>query len=1176
MAAAAGCITIFVFALVLGVAACIVVDSNSLLLMNVLPELGIAANASVSEFLSDCFNSAGVGAPFNAGSIGRPAHWQAAASLYLLGPPVVRAVTPFLPRIYDAALNARHVAAAAISAAMFDLLRGSAHLALFLLLLSYFTVPTEQALFAASVGRQPGVLTIADSGAGIHAINNPCLAIPGTLRPNATAISTASGKCVPDHVCDAYIDTLATDGSLVRLMLADALIIPSCKHNLVSLGLLAESQKITSHIAAGGTSYMLLPDGRKVELLNRGVFVIPDAATSLINAIAEDEPAASCDRGLWTTLHNRFNGRSFDVLRNLVTCGLPVPREWSRALKRPPRHQCDSCLRSRADKLPSRSHVPPVKEPGYISYDIFKMGVPHMRGGQRYVIGFHDTYSTLNKVYLLSAKSHAPQAIEMYHAWARSHGVDIKRFHADNAPELTGPKVEAAWAARGVRVTACAPYEPRGNGQMERQWRTIGNDTRHLLAAANLPPGMWWYAMRASVNASWSIPINGAETPWSRYTGRPSSPFLHRTFGCLAYYRIRQPESKAHMRAARALHLGRAESQPGYSVLDLESRKILVTPHVRFVEDSFPGLAASPGGGEPSPDEIQRLFDRHPDADSNSESHHREASPPPATVHPPCTAESEIEPIESESAVGAGGDAADNINDLEDMTTRPNSEVSDESGRGGVPGNVQDGDDEGLEVQSEAAPDNTRISQRLSRIRTQRVLHDATFAAVVASEFAPAIEVPESKNGFYMYIGSGPHREGDLESELKRIGGLPMLSIDLKISGYDHDITHAAVQKRLLEIASYPACKGVFISIPCKTFSVLRSKQGVEHSYPLRNRKHVLGIPRADNTLPFKVTQSNLMSDFAAKLMRIVHDNGGAFAAESPPSRSANSRFPIEGREDHVSQFDYPAWAKLRREAGARMIYFDQCALHDDPALVPKKKTALMVNPKAHAAFHKRFAPLICTHDYNAHLQAYGIDSSGKFSSSITENYPTKMNTLIAEALVESCERAQKNSCNPRDTPSSATTPPLEVWQGYFDSDAARPAQTDINDSPKPTLLLESAASLLQSTRAFSNQLYYSGIDGQVFAAPREVSSDNPTYREARVSPEWPEWEKACEREIENLRRNGTIDEDKAIPEDSLPSWDPIKKRASQVVNILWLNSLGAAHQIQRRCIRQIQGTRGI
>ena len=188
------------------------------------------------------------------------------------------------------------------------------------------------------------------------------------------------------------------------------------------------------------------------------------------------------------------------------------------------------------------------------------------------------------------------------------------------------------------------------------------------------------------------------------------------------------------------------------------------------------------------------------------------------------------------------------------------------------------------------------------------------------------------------------------------------MNVDTRVGGYDHDLTHDEVQRRVLEVASAPRCRGVFVSIPCKTFSVLRSKPGVEHSYPLRSSKHVLGIPRADGTLPPKVVDSNIMSDFAAKVMRVVHDNGGVFAAESPPSRGAGSRFPIEGREDHVSQFDHPAWAELRHATGADMVYFDQCAFHyGDPGEVARKKTALLVNPKGFHAFHKLFSPRICT-----------------------------------------------------------------------------------------------------------------------------------------------------------------------------------------------------------------------
>ena len=374
---------------------------------------------------------------------------------------------------------------------------------------------------------------------------------------------------------------------------------------------------------------------------------------------------------------------------------------------------------------------------------------------------------------------------------------------------------------------------------------------------------------------------------------------------------------------------------------------------------------------------------------------------------------------------------------------------------------------------------------------------------------------------------------------LNHLGGYPIIPIDLKIGGYDHDITHKAVQSRILELASNTKCKGAFISIPCKTYSVLRSKPGVEHSYPLRNLEHVLGIPRPDGTLPFKVVESNIMSTFAAKVMHAVHKNSGVFVAESPPSRAAHSRFPIEGREDHASQFDHPDWARLQRETGARMVYFDQCPLHSDPAAVPRKKTALMVNPKGWPAFHKHFASLVCTHGYETHKPVYGLDDQGKFTSPTTENYPSKMNALIAKALIESCEPPA----------------PLNSWHGYFNVaeglDVYWPEQQDVPDIPKPTELLRSAAPLLSDD--FSNALYNSCIDGQLFAAPREVANDNPTYRAARASPEWPSWEQACESEVQNLRRNGTIDEDKSVPEDCLPSWDPTKRRASQVVNILWV-----------------------
>ena len=65
-----------------------------------------------------------------------------------------------------------------------------------------------------------------------------------------------------------------------------------------------------------------------------------------------------------------------------------------------------------------------------------------------------------------------------------------------------------------------------------------------------------------------------------------------------------------------------------------------------------------------------------------------------------------------------------------------------------------------------------------------------------------------------------------------------------------------------------------------------------------------------------------------------------------------------------------------------------------------------MVSPHGYAAFHERFAPQLCTHNYKEHKQAYGVGDDGKFASPSTENYPTRMNELIAEAFLASTRPA--------------------------------------------------------------------------------------------------------------------------------------------------------------------------
>ena len=184
--------------------------------------------------------------------------------------------------------------------------------------LSLETVQSPE--FVGSVVR-PRALHLADSGAGVHAINSMEYVIPGSLRPNTTSIATANGIATPPYRCDAVLSVLDGTGTSFDLNLPDAILMPDSQHNLVSLGLLAQDSGVETHIKSGDTSQLVFPCGRVVNLVNSGVLIIPDATAPACSApsisVGKDGPMLS--KLSYEVLHNRFNGRRHGVLKHLGT-----------------------------------------------------------------------------------------------------------------------------------------------------------------------------------------------------------------------------------------------------------------------------------------------------------------------------------------------------------------------------------------------------------------------------------------------------------------------------------------------------------------------------------------------------------------------------------------------------------------------------------------------------------------------------------------------------------------------------------------------------------------------------------------------------------------------------------------------------------------------------------------
>ncbi len=89
-----------------------------------------------------------------------------------------------------------------------------------------------------------------------------------------------------------------------------------------------------------------------------------------------------------------------------------------------------------------------------------------------------------------------------------------------------------------------------------------------------------------------------SETLYSRFYGEQPEVTNIRKFGCLAYAKINNPVTKLAERASEGVYFGRSEDKSAYIVRVKASSKMLVTPHVMFVEEFFPGIGARRGEPE--------------------------------------------------------------------------------------------------------------------------------------------------------------------------------------------------------------------------------------------------------------------------------------------------------------------------------------------------------------------------------------------------------------------------------------------------------------------------------------------------------------------------------------------------------------------------------------------------
>lgn len=161
-------------------------------------------------------------------------------------------------------------------------------------------------------------------------------------------------------------------------------------------------------------------------------------------------------------------------------------------------------------------------------------------------------------------------------------------LHFDQGGEFTSKNLFKELSLLGINVTFSATQEHNQNAFAERKIGTAWMAMLTILAHSGVPFQFWCYAFMYAVLVANNCPHRGHDwkTPLS-VAGLPSFDHWIHVFGCLAYFT--DPSRMAHEAKARqGVFLGLSEDIKGYLILDILSKKVIVSRNMLANEYRFP------------------------------------------------------------------------------------------------------------------------------------------------------------------------------------------------------------------------------------------------------------------------------------------------------------------------------------------------------------------------------------------------------------------------------------------------------------------------------------------------------------------------------------------------------------------------------------------------------------
>ncbi|KAG7533197.1 Integrase catalytic core [Arabidopsis thaliana x Arabidopsis arenosa] len=211
------------------------------------------------------------------------------------------------------------------------------------------------------------------------------------------------------------------------------------------------------------------------------------------------------------------------------------------------------------------------------------------RENQKYFVTFIDEKSKYTWLTLLPSKDRVLEAFKNFHTYVTNqYNAKIKIFRSDNGGEYTSQAFKEHLASHGIIHQTSCPYTPQQNGVSERKNRHLMETARSIMFHTNVPKRFWSDAVMTACYLINRTPtrILQDKSPFEVLTKtKPSLDHL-RVFGCVCYVLVPGDQrNKLQAKSTKGMYIGYSTTQKGYKCYVPESRKVLVSRDVKFVEE---------------------------------------------------------------------------------------------------------------------------------------------------------------------------------------------------------------------------------------------------------------------------------------------------------------------------------------------------------------------------------------------------------------------------------------------------------------------------------------------------------------------------------------------------------------------------------------------------------------